>query len=69
MASSARFTLRLHREKFAAADTRLRLHDPLAAILSTIRRNLNDLTSQAGRAKRTRQARIGPSGREGINHG
>ena len=30
MASSARFTLRHHREKFAEADTRLRLRYPLA---------------------------------------
>jgi hypothetical protein len=69
MASSARFTLRRHREKFAAADTRLRLRFPFSAILSTIGRNLNDLTRRAGRAKRISRARIGPSGREGIHHG
>jgi hypothetical protein len=63
MASSARFTLRRHREKFAAVDTRFRLRYPLAAILSTIRRNLNDLTRRAGRGKRTDKARIGPADR------
>ena len=63
-ASSARFTLRHHREKFAEADTRLRLRCALAAILSTIRRNLNDLTRRAGRAKRTRRPhRAGPAAR------
>jgi hypothetical protein len=35
------------------------------AILSTIRRNLNDLTRQAERVKRTGEARIGPAGGEG----
>jgi len=64
-ASSARFTLRPHREKFAAADTRHRLRCPLVAILSTIRRNLNDLTRQAERVKRTGEARIGPAEGEG----
>jgi hypothetical protein len=54
IASSVRFTLRHHREKSAEADTRLRLRYSRAAILSTIRRNLNDLTRRARRVKRTR---------------